>query len=361
MTLYNVACVYAVLGMPDGGDRPARAGHAGGPRRTGRPGCGEEFRHGTAARPPTLRRVVRALGIEPWRPVGLPLPGTGPLASSQTTRMGCQAMRACVIPDEFGQRQGCEPRAGTRADRAGRPDDRPDLSCCRKSGRSRAAPPRSARPRPRRFRRRSLRAAPGSCGAHGVVIHGGSFLERAEGQAVQYHRRLRPRRRTNLPATASCTCSMWSPRMGASTANRRWSGAVVRWSSIWPRAFGSAARSATICVSGSSFDAWRPRCAALDRAGRVHAADRQGSLGGAAARAGDRDPVLRPCGGPGRQLSGWPRHPPELGSQHDRRPLGQDLAQVPESPGFATAKLDLAYLGRVREMLPVHQHRVLPG
>ena len=42
-------------------------------------------------------------------------------------------------------------------------------------------------------------------------------------------------------------------------------------------------------------------------------------------------------------------------------PWGKILAQVPESPGFATARLDLAYLGRVREMLPVHQHRVLPG
>ena len=42
-------------------------------------------------------------------------------------------------------------------------------------------------------------------------------------------------------------------------------------------------------------------------------------------------------------------------------PWGKVLAQVPERPGFATARLDLAYLGRVREMLPVAQHRVLPG
>ena len=42
-------------------------------------------------------------------------------------------------------------------------------------------------------------------------------------------------------------------------------------------------------------------------------------------------------------------------------PWGKVLAQVPDRPGFATARLDLAYLGRVREMLPVAQHRVLTG
>ena len=41
-------------------------------------------------------------------------------------------------------------------------------------------------------------------------------------------------------------------------------------------------------------------------------------------------------------------------------PWGKVLAQVPEHPGFATAELDLAYLARVRQMLPVAQHRVLP-
>jgi predicted amidohydrolase len=42
-------------------------------------------------------------------------------------------------------------------------------------------------------------------------------------------------------------------------------------------------------------------------------------------------------------------------------PWGKILAQVPDRPGFAAARLDFAYLARVREMLPVHQHRVLPG
>jgi deaminated glutathione amidase len=42
-------------------------------------------------------------------------------------------------------------------------------------------------------------------------------------------------------------------------------------------------------------------------------------------------------------------------------PWGKVLAQVPDRPGFATARLDLDYLTRVREMLPVAQHRVLPG
>lgn len=42
-------------------------------------------------------------------------------------------------------------------------------------------------------------------------------------------------------------------------------------------------------------------------------------------------------------------------------PWGRILAQVPDHPGFATAEIDLDYLARVRTMLPVHQHRVLPG
>jgi nitrilase len=42
-------------------------------------------------------------------------------------------------------------------------------------------------------------------------------------------------------------------------------------------------------------------------------------------------------------------------------PWGKVLAQVPDRPGFATARLDLAYLAKVREMLPVAQHRVLSG
>ena len=42
-------------------------------------------------------------------------------------------------------------------------------------------------------------------------------------------------------------------------------------------------------------------------------------------------------------------------------PWGKVLAQVPDRPGFATARIDLGYLGRVREMIPVHQHRVLKG
>jgi predicted amidohydrolase len=42
-------------------------------------------------------------------------------------------------------------------------------------------------------------------------------------------------------------------------------------------------------------------------------------------------------------------------------PWGKVLAQVPDRPGFATAKLDLDYLQRVRAMIPVRQHRVLRG
>ena len=42
-------------------------------------------------------------------------------------------------------------------------------------------------------------------------------------------------------------------------------------------------------------------------------------------------------------------------------PWGKILVQVTDRPGFATARIDLGYLGRVREMIPVHQHRVLTG
>ena len=40
-------------------------------------------------------------------------------------------------------------------------------------------------------------------------------------------------------------------------------------------------------------------------------------------------------------------------------PWGKVLAQVPDRPGFVTARLDPAYLRHVRTMIPVHQHRVL--
>jgi nitrilase len=40
-------------------------------------------------------------------------------------------------------------------------------------------------------------------------------------------------------------------------------------------------------------------------------------------------------------------------------PWGKVLVQVTDRPGFATTRLDLGYLARVREMIPVHQHRVL--
>mgnify|MGYP001338025974 CR=1 FL=1 len=42
-------------------------------------------------------------------------------------------------------------------------------------------------------------------------------------------------------------------------------------------------------------------------------------------------------------------------------PWGKVLVQVPGQPGFATARLDLDYVTRVRSLLPVAQHRVLPG
>lgn len=42
-------------------------------------------------------------------------------------------------------------------------------------------------------------------------------------------------------------------------------------------------------------------------------------------------------------------------------PWGKVLVQVPDRPGFATARLDLDYLRRVRGMIPVHEHRVLKG
>jgi nitrilase len=40
-------------------------------------------------------------------------------------------------------------------------------------------------------------------------------------------------------------------------------------------------------------------------------------------------------------------------------PWGKVLIQVTDRPGFATARIDLGYLARIREMLPVHAHHVL--
>jgi predicted amidohydrolase len=42
-------------------------------------------------------------------------------------------------------------------------------------------------------------------------------------------------------------------------------------------------------------------------------------------------------------------------------PWGHVVAQAPDRVGFATARIDLAYLDKVRAGLPVHQHHVLAG
>ena len=81
MTLYNVACVYAVLGMPDEAIA-CSTGHAGGlGAPAGLDAAG--FRHGTAARPPTLRRVVRDASASNPDAGRASVTETGPLASSQ--------------------------------------------------------------------------------------------------------------------------------------------------------------------------------------------------------------------------------------------------------------------------------------
>ena len=76
MTLYNVACVYAVLGC-----RKTRSTCSSGPcrvpRRTGRHWMRQDSDMATAARPSTLRRPVRAARHRILTPVGLPLPPPG--------------------------------------------------------------------------------------------------------------------------------------------------------------------------------------------------------------------------------------------------------------------------------------------
>ena len=42
-------------------------------------------------------------------------------------------------------------------------------------------------------------------------------------------------------------------------------------------------------------------------------------------------------------------------------PWGKVVTQVTDRPGYATARIDTAYQGKVREMIPVHQHHVLDG
>jgi deaminated glutathione amidase len=61
-----------------------------------------------------------------------------------------------------------------------------------------------------------------------------------------------------------------------------------------------------------------------------------------------------PAGASGEQRACW-------GHSMVVDPWGKVLAQVTDRPGFATARLDLGYLERVREMIPVHRHRVLKG
>ena len=126
---------------------------------------------------------------------------------------------------------------------------------------------------------------------HGIHVHGGSMIEDGQREAVQHHRRLRPARAWRSPATARSTCST-SPARTAPATGKRAYGAGDGWSPSRPAASPSAAPSATISASPSS--TWR--CVGWARSDlralQLHPADRQGPLGGPAARPRHREPVL---------------------------------------------------------------------
>ena len=152
------------------------------------------------------------------------------------------------------------------------------------------------------------------------------------------------------PACSTPTGSRWPPtaRSTCSTSTSAAS-ATASPTPSEPARRSSAPRSAgvgiglTVCYDLRFPELYRilavARGAGAHRALRVHAGDRARPLGGAAARAGDREPGLRRR----RQPASARRRPhySSYGRSMIVDPWGVVLAQAPDGDGFAIAELDL--------------------
>jgi nitrilase len=201
----------------------------------------------------------------------------------------------------------------------------------------------------------------GLAARHGVILHGGSFLERADGRlcntTVVFDRKgeeIARYRKIHLfdvvtPDGREYRESAYIGR-GQDIVVYEAEGARVGCSICYDLRFGElyrqlAAKGAQILMVPAAFtlqtgkDHWEVllRARAIETQCYVVAAAQVGAF-----------PAARDV-----------RH--NWGHSMIVDPWGKVLVQVPDRPGFATVKLDLAYLERVREMIPVHQHRVLPG
>ena len=191
----------------------------------------------------------------------------------------------------------------------------------------------------------------------GIWLSIGSLALKAGGGETRFVNRqflVAPTERSSRATTRS-TCSTWPSAARSSIARARATGRARRrcWRRRPSAPWGS--RSATICGFPALYRA-------LAEAGRVdpdralglHGADGAGALGGAAARAGDRDGLfrarrraMRPAqrGGKGRERQTW-------GHSLAVAPWGEVLADGGETPGVTHVSLDLDAVADARARVP---------
>ena len=195
-------------------------------------------------------------------------------------------------PDELARRQGAQSRAGARPDRAGGRRGAPDRGAARDVDRARATTtPRSAPPpsrcpaaKPIACSRRSPRAPHRPARrldhrADGDAIYNTTVVFDRDGRELARYRKLHLFDITTPMARSSASLRP-SPAARASSPTMR-------------SAPGSGCRSATTCAFRSSTSSSPEGAKVILVPATFTPADRQGPLGGAAARPGDRDPDLR--------------------------------------------------------------------
>ena len=209
-------------------------------------------------------------------------------------------------------------------------DRRRPRSCTRPPSRSRAAS------RSRRW--------PTGRGAHGITLVGGSITEQREGREKLSNTSLvfdpdgellgrlpqdPPLRRRGRRASSTASPRPRSP--ATSRSSSRGEG--------WPVGLTRLLRRP---LSRALPDPRARGRRARDRPGALHDADRQGPLARAAARAGDREPVLRRRGR--RRSARRCRGSPRYGRSLIVDPWGIVLAQAPDEETVIIAELDRARL-----------------
>ena len=228
---------------------------------------------------------------------------------------------------------------------------------CRRSGPC-SARASTWRPAPRRSTGRRSPGRARSPPSSGIDLVAGSIV-RARGrprEGRQHQRPRRPRRRDARPCTARSTCST-SRSTAPCTPSPTTEAAGRRDRRLRARGRGQARDERLLrpALPGAVPDPGAARRRGDRGAERVHAADHARPLGGAGARAGDREPVLRDRAQPDRRPSG---RPPLRRALADRRPVGAGAGRRARHRDGDRRRARL--LGRwrdVRRRLPRSTHR----